>query len=287
MTRANTLRNPRYTGTRRCWPCTTVNLGIVAVATAVLLAVSRPLAAGVVALVGVTAVWLRGYVIPFTPRFAPRLVAAIPGAKRVFDHTATTAGAADRAGDDALARSAATEQALPSQAVVLDRLAAVGVVVSDDEELTLATPFRERWEAAIRNRREDDIETVAAAVEKRLSAVSVTVASGDVGRGPYVVVSKASQPSVDDAWLTRPVAIAELAAIDALEALDAPELDQPTRIAAAGPLRLFIETCPACGGRVVETTTVECCGGTAGAGAGADAVLACEACETRLITLPT
>jgi hypothetical protein len=111
--------------------------------------------------------------------------------------------------------------------------------------------------------------------------VSVSVEDG--ARGPYVVVSGSSDSVLDQAWLTRPVAIAEIAAV---RALDGRGLDAEMRLAAAEPLRTFLATCPACGGAVEETTTVACCGGAAGAGSDPDEVLACTDCDSRLFTFP-
>ena len=77
------FRNPEHTGENRCWPCTAVNVAIVGVASAVLFPVS-PVLSVVAAAVGLLLVVVRGYVIPGTPRFAPRLVARLPGGDALF-----------------------------------------------------------------------------------------------------------------------------------------------------------------------------------------------------------
>ena len=52
------------------------------------------------------------------------------------------------------------------------------------------------------------------------------------------------------------------------------------RIEAAQPLRMFLETCPNCGGVVEETDTKKCCGGSAGAYGGVVYdVLVCRDCD--------
>lgn len=284
MTAFDALRDARYTGEARCWPCTAVNLAVVAaIALALAVADVVPLAAaGAVAVVGALATWLRGYVLPFTPRFAPRLVAAIPGGERLFDHGNGPAGGEgpvpeEAAGDANLAPGDVDGEA------TLGALVDAGVVVPAGEDLQLDDAFREAWTARIRDRRDASVDAIASDVDDALADATVSVDGEDVGRGPYVVVSRSDGPSLGDAWLTRPVAVAELAAVEALADHD---LDRATRIAAAGPLRLFLDECPTCGGDVVETTTVECCGGTAGAGASPDHVLACSDCDRRLFTLP-
>ncbi|MFC6952675.1 hypothetical protein [Halorubellus litoreus] len=285
MTTFDALRDARYTGEARCWPCTAVNVVVVAAVVLALALVDRVALAAAVAVVGALAVWLRGYVVPFTPRFAPRLVAAVPGGERLFDH-GNAPGRDRETADDAPAGTAGDANLAPRDVdaeATLGALVDAGVVVPAGEDLQLDDAFREAWTVRIRDRRDDPVEAVASDVADALADATVSVEDEDVGRGPYVVVSRGDGPSLGDAWLTRPVAVAELAAVEALADHD---LDRATRVAAAGPLRLFLDECPACGGDVVETTTVECCGGTAGAGASPDHVLACSDCDSRLFTLP-
>lgn len=291
------LRNPAYTGTRRCWPCAVVNAVVVALASAAFAVADFPAAAVAVAGLGLIAIWLRGYVVPYTPRFAPRLVDAIPGADRVFRHASAPSVPGSLAdtptgGSDGIDGAEAGED-------VLERLVEAGVVVPDGAALSLDEAFAELFQDAMRDRRDASIEDLADAIEAALAnteaggVASVRVESG--ARGPYVVVSWGDPGSLDDAWLTHPVAIAELAALEALGAFAEGDrgdhattatLDDETRLQAAAPIRLFLEVCPACGAAVEETTTVDCCGGPAGAGADPDRVLACTECDSRLFTLP-
>jgi hypothetical protein len=284
------IRDPRYTGDARCWPCTVVNLVVVAFAVVALALVdAAPVAAAVaVGAVGVLAVWLRGYVVPYTPRFAPRLVAAVPGGGRFFAHDDSRGGVAGHGGStDGGPRDADGDATLAPGTVdgerMLGALVDAGVVVPAGDDLRLDEAFHPDWHDRIRAYRDATVDDVAAAADDALADATVAVEGRDEGRGPYVVVSRGDGPSLDDAWLTQPVAVAELAAVEALVAVG---LDRATAVAAAGPLRLFLDECPACGGRIVETTTVECCGGTPGAGAGPDAVLACADCDHRLFTFP-
>jgi hypothetical protein len=282
MTALDPLRDDRYTGEARCWPCTAVNLVVVAAVALALAVVDQVPLAGAVVVVGALATWLRGYVVPFTPRFAPQLVAAVPGGERLFDHASAPGGAEGPVPDEAAGDANLAPGDVDGEAT-LGALVDAGVVVPVGEDLQLDDAFREAWTARIRDRRDASVDAVASAVDDALADATVGVEGEDVGRGPYVVVSRSDGPSLDDAWLARPVAVAELAAVEALADHD---LDRATRVAAAGPIRLFLDECPACGGDVVETTTVECCGGTAGAGASPDHVLACADCDHRLFTLP-
>ena len=69
--------SPEHTGQNRCLPCTLVNAVGVAVVAILVARRRRPLGV-LIALLGAAAIWLRGYVVPGTPRFAPRLVAPLP-----------------------------------------------------------------------------------------------------------------------------------------------------------------------------------------------------------------
>jgi hypothetical protein len=82
---------------------------------------------------------------------------------------------------------------------------------------------------------------------------------------------------------SRPIAIAETAAIESLVVWGFPE---GLRAQAATPLRNFLEVCPGCGGTVEETTLRKCCGGPSSPDeTPEDPVLACEDCGSVLVDL--
>lgn len=68
-----TLRNPRYTGENRCWPCTVVNVSAVAAVAGGLFLLGYEVAAAAVGAVGIAATWTRGYVAPGTPQLTRHL----------------------------------------------------------------------------------------------------------------------------------------------------------------------------------------------------------------------
>lgn len=266
MTRLlDAVRRPEYTGERRCWPCTIVNAAVVAVASAAVL-VASPLAAAVVAVVGGAAIALRGYVVPYTPRFAPELAAALPG-----DLFHRDAGQSDSLGDGVDGEA------------VLDALVDAGVVVPEGEQLFLDDEFRASWRGEIAALREMDDDALATAVDD--AAVRTDGARVDGRRGrPTVVLEADTGKTVDQRRLSYPVALAEAGAARALaDRLPDPEL----RAAAAEPLRTFLEECPACGGDVEETTEANCCGGPSHPREGPRDVLACADCGERLHTFRT
>ncbi|WP_101294877.1 hypothetical protein [Halegenticoccus soli] len=251
------IRRPEYTGENRCWPCTAINAAIVAGAAA--LAARRDRKAALAALVGGgAAIALRGYVVPYTPRFAPRIVARLP-----FD------SGRERRRSDALVDGELDPERLVAE--LFDR-----GVLAGDEELYLADGFRTDWEAEAATLRGLDADALATAA----ADASPSEATGEAD-GEWTVVTDADGRTV---WLSRPVAIAETAAVRALTARGVP---RDTAAHAATPLRMFAETCPLCGGDVVETTVTDCCGGTMGVydAPGTD-VLACDACDAIVYEFP-
>ena len=260
------LRRPEYTGRNRCLRCTVLNLGLVAAAGALAFQ-WRPTAALAVLCIGVLLVALRGYVVPGTPRFAPRLTAGLPVGFEGADDPLTpledvnsTADAAD--GDHA-------------GIAVLEALADAGVLAEAGEELFLDEAFRERWTDRMATLRAAD----EAAFLDRVTAACPADLTGQI-HGDRVLLA-----GDHDVRTSRAVATAETAAIETLAEWG---VAGPVRVRAAAPLRTFLGTCPACGGRVRETTRQNCCGGPGSVyGTPEHPVLACEACATVVVELET
>jgi hypothetical protein len=270
------LRRPEYTGENRCWPCTVLNVLVVFAASALLGVVSPP-AGGLVLGVGVALVVLRGYVVPYTPQFAPRLVAAAPIDLGVvgLDHGHRTDGgrrSESLTGDDG-----------GDGDELIRRLAEAGVVTADESgELFLADDVRRTWEAGMRRLESGPDEQLAAAT----ASAAPFPARGDV-EGDWIVVTRtegADAESIDgeagdEVWLSRAHAIAETAAVAAMN----DRVDLETAARAATPFRLFLEHCPLCRGDVEETVVRECCGGPGSIYDDPETpVLACADCDELL-----
>jgi hypothetical protein len=240
MSVLDSLRRPEYTGERRCWPCTAVNAAVVLVL-AVVVGVRWVPAALAVAVVGAALVYLRGYVVPYTPRFAPRLVEALP-VDLGFGH-ATDGGT--RRDSEALAGDADGE-------AVTAALLEAGVVEADGEAIALSSSFAEDWREEMARLREADGAELAAAVADAapFEATGRTELDGVTAEGEGQSV-----------WLSRPLAIADAAAVRAMAGHGVPP---DRRAAGATPLRMFLPECPTTGGPVEETTWRDCCGGTRG-----------------------
>lgn len=252
------LRRPEYTGSNRCRACTVVNAALLLVAVGV---VARwlPLLAVAVGIVGAAAIALRGYVVPFTPRFAPALVAPLPGG--FFDHTAPVTA-------DALA-DIAPDATDPES--VLRALVDAGVVTADGDRLGL----REAFEAAWRTR----MDALAAASNDRLAAAARDtipgIASARVERSGSETFLVVTGETGEASWIRSPVAVAEVAAVEALCDTALPETH---RTVAASALCAFLDTCPACGDELVEGRLDDCCGHSLDGADRRPNGVACETC---------
>jgi uncharacterized protein with PIN domain len=257
------LRRPEYTGENRCRPCTVVNLGIIAAVGAVIAVWLGVEAALVVVVVGLAVLALRGYVVPGTPQFAPRIVESLP-----FDFGHTEPPRETEALSDT---GDGTDD--PDPEAVLESLVAAGVIEDDGEQLFLNDAFREDWTDRMATLRTADESELLARVEAASPAAVETQLHDS-----HVLLA-----GDRDVWVRHAVAIAETAAVETLADW---ELPVEIRAHAAQSLRNFLQTCPACGGPVRESTRQNCCGGPGSVYENPEhPVLACEDCETVVIEL--
>ena len=266
------LRRPEYTGENRCWPCAIVNGALLAVLVGGLAIRRRGLAAGAVAVVGVAAVALRGYVVPYTPRFAPRVVASLP--VDPFDHGGpdASAGSLSDPGDAA----DAADSAAPTGEAVLTELLEAGAVALDGDDVVLEPEFRDEWRREMRSLRDEDLSALAR-VADRVTAPSITARANRSWAGSVLVLEAESGAPVT---LRRGVAVAELAAARALESRV--ESDAIRR-AAGRPLRALLEDCPLCDGPLTVSRS-SCCGEVTPIGERPSEKLICPACDERFFT---
>lgn len=247
---------PEYTGENRCWPCTVANVVVLAVCVGVAALFSPPLAA-VLAVTGVGAITLRGYVVPYTPVFAPLVVERLPVSKRAGERTDVGSVAApDRDGED-----------------VLDALVEAGVV-HGETDLVLDESFRDRWRSSIERHREEDL---AAELEATIPRVSVDRHTwrGDVR---YSLASTTDEERSSS--LSRPVALADVAAVKTTTDRG---VSRAVACRATRPLRQFLSTCPECDA-ALTVRDASCCGGF-GPG-GPTEVLACDDCDAHVFAFP-
>ncbi|EMA01992.1 hypothetical protein SAMN05443574_11113 [Haloarcula vallismortis] len=267
------LRDESHTGANRCWPCTVLNLGLVGALAVFLRGRNRPRSSLLVATVGVTAVYLRGYLVPYTPRFAPRLVAASPVPDEWFHGEPPDR---DTSREDTTRReneSLADDVEIDGETVFRE-LSAAGVIEVEGEQLFLTTAVDAAWHERMDELASDSLDALAAALEESLPSVD--------DAEPYVDDTEwVALGSDHKQLLPRPVVVAELAAYETLgERLD----DDRVRVAGAEAFRIFLDRCPVCDAELVESSSVSCCGGHLGPRQDPDETLVCPTCEQRLYT---
>ncbi len=260
----NDIRRSEYTGANRCWPCTSVNLGLVGLFALWLYRRDRRVGALVAAAIGVAAVAIRGYVVPYTPLFAPRLVETLPLPGDPFGNGP---------GRDIPENASLTGTDVDGTAV-LQELAAAGAVETDSDLIRPTAGIDSDWREQMDRLAAEPLEALA-----RETAETVPTADGlDTyvdDTGEWLVV--------DGGLVARPVVVTELAAY---LALDGTVEDQRVRLAGARAFRMFLDSCPDCETALVESSAVSCCGGYTDPQTRPEDVLVCPSCEQRLFTIP-
>jgi hypothetical protein len=257
------LKHPEYTGPNRCWPCTLLNLAIAALLSLAVAAATTlwvpdtgvaTLTGSIVAVLSVVVVYLRGYLVPGTPaltrRYFPAWLLDWFGKPPARTHTAVDPRAT-----------------LVSMGVLVDDLAA--------EDVVLDAAFAAAWQERI-TAYWDDEDAVRATVAELAGTTRDRV---EFESYPGMLVAF-DGPDRIASWESRPACVADAAAATTLPAFDSTWEQRPLAIRAEllGALRLFVETCPACGGTVsLRTEVVESCCSSR------DVIAAtCVSCDARL-----
>ncbi|WP_436925802.1 hypothetical protein [Halosimplex amylolyticum] len=290
------LRRPEYTGANRCLPCTILNVAIASVATTLLVAwltaAGYPavgLWVGTALLVlSLAAIWLRGYLVPGTPtlteRYLPESVLAAFGKAPPDSPDGIAAGAGEggsagpaaTAGEDSTDATAAGEapESLDVESV-LERIDAIEPCRGDDRCLT--DEFARAWG--------DETDAVRAAEDltpwlERLGLEGGDVTTADHG-GAFAVTVDGRRVGT---WASRPAFEADLAAGSLLadRVAEWASLPAHARGQICNGLRIFLETCPGCGGPVsFGTETVESC-----CSSRTVAAVTCDDCDARVFESP-
>lgn len=267
------FRQPEYTGSNRCIPCTIVNVVLaVAFAAAVGVIVGSVVGPGAgtvslatVLVLSLLAIYVRGYLVPGTPtltkRYFPDRVLAL------FDkEPAPGVGEAD--GGEGRESKPTPEQILVDGGVT--------VPCENEEDLCLADGLRERWREYVVSVRDGDrTEQAAAFVERDPDAIDLD----DPDNEDRIVVTADGDAVAH--WESEAALIADLAGArllsEELDGWDDRSLAERGQI--VGGLRAFLETCPACDGRIsIDEETVDSCCRSYEVYA-----VTCNDCETRLL----
>jgi hypothetical protein len=261
------LKQPEYVGPNRCTPCTIANSVIAALGSAglavglVVGGLTAPVAAavGAVALgVSAAAIYLRGYLVPYTPTLTKRYFPEWVLAK--FDKLPAESGSADS--DPAPAVD-------PEQ--VLLQVGAVEPCVHEDD-LCLTEEFRTAWQAGM-DRTDADVD---AADIGRVLGLDGDTALTRHGTGMLFRVDGREAGK----WESNAALVADVAAASLLaDRYDGwADLGPADRSRLLRGLRIFTESCPLCGGAIElgQHTVESCCRSY-------DVVaVSCDDCESRL-----
>ena len=266
------FRQPEYTGENRCMPCTAVNTliaiglaGVVAFGGTVLANPPVGIAAGVgLFAASMLLIYFRGYLVPGTPeltkKYLPPWLLALFGKEPVLDrHEPITVDG----------------EAIDAEAV----LVSVGALEEcpDSDDLCLTDRFREAWQAEL-----DAIDS------ERGRDQLLTLLDVDAGEVEYQEFGSAFRARVDGRvvgkWESEAAFLADLTAARVFADNHAgwDTLPVTARGQLLNGLRLFIDTCPTCGGTPsFGAETVESCCSTYEV-----AAVSCEECEARLFETP-
>lgn len=274
----DSLRRPEYTGDNRCLPCTAVNVVVGILAGAAVAVVTGVELGAAVLLVALLAIYLRGYLVPYTPtltkRYFPDQVLALfdkhPHEERrteetVAEETVTASdggntGGSTGAGDDSEYQFETVERIERERQNKVDPerfLHEEGIVVPCEEidDLCFADSIAET------------VDDRLAGLRRRLiSRQDVADLVGvDVGR---IELKDRDYPAIKirrriRKWPSKAALMADLATHQAIleqsdRWMDVP-LDQ--RLEMLEGLRAFQEACPLCMGEVAlgEETVESCC----------------------------
>lgn len=217
------IRELEHTGENRCTPCTVVNLAIVGFLS-LTIGVFVPVIGAVFAVLGVIMIYLRGYLVPGTPTLTKRYFP--DRVLRRFDKPPAMT----------------LEPNVDPEAQLL----VIGAVEPADNDLQLTDTFATEWDSSI-EQTGDDLEAQTATV-LGLSDAEIR----EVGEGLAVI----EENTIVARWASRAALIADLAAIPPLRdrTTNWAVLSESAQRQLLAGLRIFLESCPCCGGELAFST---------------------------------
>lgn len=262
------FKQPEYTGENRCIPCTIVNTVIAGVlsgfvgfgTTQWVSEIAGLTAGGGLFAICLLAIYFRGYLVPGTPAltkqyFPPWLLAVFDKGPAASDPELTEIDP-----ETALVAAGALEEC------------------ETNDDLCLTAAFREQWYEDIEQVKQTDAD------RKRLLEL-LDIEEADIQFKEY---GSAFQARVDGTtvgkWESQAAFLADLGAARTLERRydNWDQLSVNARSQLLNGLRLFIDSCPSCGGEPeFGTDTVESCCSTHEV-----AAVSCGDCDARLFETP-
>jgi len=238
------FRQPEYTGTNRCVPCTVLNAGIAGLGALALAFVSPPV--GVVAFVAaVLVIYFRGYLIPGTPELTNRY---LPDRVLLWFH------------DDPHPTSFDTPDPSESDPEPVEILNDAEIIEASagEDDVRLTADFREEWHEKL-NDTDDGLTAPNIADALGLDPDNVSVEPDGT-----VYVDASSIQRIE--WGSPAAVTADVAAAQLVDERydDWDDLSPTTKHTFMRGLRYFLDQCPACQSEDVTLGTRAinpgCCG---------------------------
>ncbi|UPV76387.1 hypothetical protein M0R89_19700 (plasmid) [Halorussus limi] len=252
------FRQPEYTGENRCTPCTIVNVVIAAVGSAMVSYVLTPVGGAVAFALSLAAIYLRGYLVPGTPTLTKRYFPDWVLAKfDKLEDEQVEVGEEEREPEAVLADAGAVE---PCEQM---------------DDLCLSESFRTEWRDNMDSIKEDGSEKSLLSSVLDVDEDKLTFEEHDEAMVAQYDNGRLGQ------WESRAALVADLAAATVLEDryADWDDLTVTNQSRVLSGLRIFLETCPECGGAVqMEQETVESCCRTMDVVA-----VSCSECDSRIL----
>lgn len=278
------LRNPEYTGENRCIPCTAVNVTIAIVVGGAVAAAATIEAGLAVVVISILVIYLRGYLVPYTPtlteRYLPDRVLAYfdshPTAERNAPEFEPASAASDGGAPDSGDAGAESTTHSSEDGSEEYQFETVKRIEKERENRVDPDRFLQEEGIVVPCEEIDDLcfsETVHEAIDDRLDYYRGTVVSRkdiasllDVGPEAIELRDRA-YPTIKirrrlRKWPSKAALLADLATNDAIDAhtdrWETVPFEQRLEILKA--LRSFHESCPLCfGGVEFGAETVESC----------------------------
>ncbi len=249
----------------QCVPCLLTNVSLLIVVST-LISYFSVLGGVITTISGGVIILFKGYLVPYTPTFAPQLVNRLPW--DLFDKDVQKS-------DSLVYRNSKSGEQL------MRDLIQEQVITSNEEELLLTDEFKSRWTARMHSLRDVSTDRIGQRLRDAIPGATESTVS-KVNDNTYIVLSNKSDDLKQESWLSPPVAISETAAAELLQDTS---LEPERRAEAAHLLTMFSQSCPACGTEVVEEPAGGCCGPPQ-IGPDGDPLIAlvCKNCSVQLFT---
>lgn len=253
------LREPEYTGDNRCMACTVVNTILATVLGILGWALVAPVVGGTLFVLSVLSIYLRGYLVPGTPELTKRYLP--DSILRYFDSHEVDA-------------PVQTDSDIDIEATLLE----AGVVdeCREGTDLCLTDDFRWEWYERMDQVKHEDVSRGTLAEVLDIEGDIEFQSFGDA----YVMLVNGQRIGT---WESQAAFYADVAGAKILpDWFDEWEALSPTaRSGLLASLRLFLDTCPDCGGdvRLGEETVESCCRSYE------VFAVTCTACDSRLFEI--